>query len=173
MNTREIRRLEGAPPSKEAVIGEALMMLFDCRSRTKAALSGLSVEGLNWRRSPQDSSIGDLLYHVAFVEADWLYDDVMGIEYPGRIRAMLPQDIRDSAGRLIHAPREPLASHIERLDAIREELFSVFSPMGIDDFRRLRERDRYDVSPEWVLHHLLQHEAEHRGQMKIIRKDAE
>jgi hypothetical protein len=27
----------------------------------------------------------------------------------------------------------------------------------------------YDVTPEWVLHPLLQHEAEHRGQISDMR----
>jgi uncharacterized damage-inducible protein DinB len=26
----------------------------------------------------------------------------------------------------------------------------------------------YLVTPEWVLHHLMQHEAEHRGQIEMI-----
>jgi hypothetical protein len=30
--------------------------------------------------------------------------------------------------------------------------------MSADDFHAPRVRERYDVSPAWVLHHLLQHE---------------
>ncbi|MGA7731021.1 MAG: hypothetical protein WCD37_07085 [Chloroflexia bacterium] len=26
----------------------------------------------------------------------------------------------------------------------------------------------YDVTPEWVLHHLMQHEGEHRGHIHVI-----
>jgi uncharacterized damage-inducible protein DinB len=32
-----------------------------------------------------------------------------------------------------------------------------------------RERPDYDVTPAWVLHHLMQHEAEHRSQISGIR----
>jgi uncharacterized damage-inducible protein DinB len=31
----------------------------------------------------------------------------------------------------------------------------------------------YDVTPEWVVHHLMQHEAEHRGQIGELRVAAE
>jgi uncharacterized damage-inducible protein DinB len=44
--------------------------------------------------------------------------------------------------------------------------------MDYADFRRLRHLPKYDVSPEWVLHHLLQHEAEHRGQINLLKRKA-
>jgi uncharacterized damage-inducible protein DinB len=31
----------------------------------------------------------------------------------------------------------------------------------------------YDVTPEWVLHHLMQHEAEHRSQIGAPRARAQ
>jgi uncharacterized damage-inducible protein DinB len=31
----------------------------------------------------------------------------------------------------------------------------------------------YDVTPEWVLHHLMQHEAEHRSQIGALRARAQ
>ena len=37
--------------------------------------------------------------------------------------------------------------------------------MDLTDFRRARALALYDVTPEWVLHHLCQHEAEHRSQL--------
>jgi hypothetical protein len=45
--------------------------------------------------------------------------------------------------------------------------------MDLIEFRRLRSLPRYDVSPEWVLHHLAQHEAEHRSQIRMTRRQAE
>ncbi len=45
--------------------------------------------------------------------------------------------------------------------------------MSLDDFRRARNLERYDVTPAWVVHHLLQHEAEHRGEIATIRALAE
>jgi hypothetical protein len=31
----------------------------------------------------------------------------------------------------------------------------------------------YEVTPEWVLHHLCQHEAEHRAEIAALRAGAE
>jgi hypothetical protein len=38
-----------------------------------------------------------------------------------------------------------------------------------DDLDRLRVMPDYDVSPVWAIHHLLQHEAEHRTHIAWIR----
>jgi hypothetical protein len=40
--------------------------------------------------------------------------------------------------------------------------------MTAEDLHRVRTLPQYDVSPAWVLHHLSQHEAEHRGEIESI-----
>ncbi len=45
--------------------------------------------------------------------------------------------------------------------------------MTLEDFRRPRSAESYDVTPEWTIHHLVLHEAEHRGEMATIRSLAE
>ena len=37
-----------------------------------------------------------------------------------------------------------------------------------DEFRRVRSFKDYQVTPEWVIHHLMQHEAEQRGEITSI-----
>jgi hypothetical protein len=37
--------------------------------------------------------------------------------------------------------------------------------MSLEDFRTLRPSGDNQVTPEWVIEHLAQHEAEHRGQI--------
>jgi uncharacterized damage-inducible protein DinB len=74
---------------------------------------------------------------------------------------------------LIHVPGEALATHMQRLDAVRQHLLDGFRDMALDEFRRPRHLEQYDVTPQWVLHHLIQHEAEHRGQMLDRRAEAE
>jgi len=41
--------------------------------------------------------------------------------------------------------------------------------MSNEDFHRTRHLDSYDAAPDWVLHHLLQHEAEHRSHIAWLR----
>ena len=42
--------------------------------------------------------------------------------------------------------------------------------MSAEQLHELHERKHYDVSTAWVLHHLMQHEAEHRSQIGAVRE---
>jgi uncharacterized damage-inducible protein DinB len=155
---------------REPLIGRYLTMLADCRQETIVVIKKTREDLLYWRRNDFDSSISDLLYHIALVEADWLHTEVLEAPFPESLKQHLPFDDRDPQGRLIHVGSERLEDSIIRLEKVRGMLNTTFSAMNLQEFRRLRHLARYDVNPEWVLHHLLQHEAEHRGQINMMRR---
>ena len=41
--------------------------------------------------------------------------------------------------------------------------------MTNDAFHAVRSFERYDAAPDWVIHHILQHEAEHRAHIAWLR----
>ncbi len=130
---------------------------------------------LDWMPLEGGNSIGSLLYHIALIEFDWLYAEVLeGREpWPREITALFPSDARDAESRLSTVIAEPLDAHLERLARVRDRLLVVFRDMSVEEFRRARYLPRYDVTPEWVLRHLIQHEAEHRGHIGVLRARAE
>jgi hypothetical protein len=71
---------------------------------------------------------------------------------------------------LVQITGETLKQHFARLDYVRGLLLATFRGMAPEDFRRARSLPEYDVTPEWVLYHLLEHEAGHLTQIKMIRK---
>src|SRR3954469_3357305 len=174
MTDGKSRRLVEALPGYEPEIGRLVWMLEDTRRRTKESLEGLSDDILEWTPDPVANSIGALLYHLAAIETDWLYVEVVETEtFPPDLVALFPEDVRDEAGRLVTAHGMSLADNLERLNVVRQHLLTVFREMSLADFRRVRELPEYFVTPEWVLHHLMQHEAEHRGQIGQLRDLAE
>ena len=40
--------------------------------------------------------------------------------------------------------------------------------MSAENFHRVRTLPDYHVTPAWVLHHLAQHEAEHRSELQSL-----
>ena len=166
---RSVEALAGYEPE----IGRLLWMLEATRERTKEALAGLDAAVLDWRPPYDPNSIGTILYHVATVEMDWLYVEVLERAFPKEVEALLPFDMRDEAGLLTAVAGLSLDDHLLRLDTARAYLLNEFQGMTLDDFRRPRHLEQYDVTPEWVLHHLIQHEAEHRGQIMTLRTQAE
>lgn len=57
---------------------------------------------------------------------------------------------------------------MERLAWVRGRLEETFEGMTLDEFRRIRHLNAYDVTSEWVLMHLALHEAHHEGQLSLL-----
>ncbi len=115
-----------------------------------------------------DNSIGALLHHIALIEADWLYADILGAEYPEWMYEAFPDEDRDDEGRLVPA-RRPLAVHLATMAMVRDHLLTELNGLPDSEFTRVRSTASGDLTPQWVLHHLRQHEAEHRGQIQSLQ----
>lgn len=164
LNTKSLLTVEPYP-SNDPDIGRWLWAMQDTRSRTMERLQGVGQAQLDWQPSETESSIGSVLYHIALIEADWLYAEVLEQPYPAEVVALLPHGDRDEDGRLTHVAGPSMDEHVKRLETVRGLLLDVYQRMDKTDYRRLRSLPDYDVSPEWVLHHLVQHETEHLGQI--------
>ena len=174
MDSHEKERLiVEAHLSQEPEIGRWLWALQDTRRRTMRELDGLSPAAIDWLPGDDESSIGTVLYHVAAIEADWLYVEVLEQPFPPEVAALFPYDIRDEHGHLTQVHGLNLEQHLRRLEIVRGLLLDVYQQMELPEFRRPRSLANYDVTPEWVLHHLMQHEAEHRSQIGALRARAE
>lgn len=160
-------------PSREAEIGRWLGAFQNTRERTLEALEGLIQGVIDWLPPDNESSIGTVLYHIALIEAAWLYEEVLEEAPPPEVEAMFPYDHRDSQGRLTPIQGFSLEQYLSLLERVRILLLDVYARMDLSDFRRVRSLEPYDVTPEWVLHHLMQHEAEHRSQIGALRHRAE
>lgn len=165
----QVQALPGYPPE----IGRPLWMMEDTRRRTREVLAGVAASSIDWCATEQDNRIGTLLYHIAAIELDWLFAEVLEQEFPADMVARFPYDVRDEQGRLTVVTGIALEEHLNRLAAVRATLLAAFRGISVEDFRRPRHLADYDVTPEWVLHHLMQHEAGHRGEIGEMRRLAE
>ncbi|MBI1256350.1 MAG: DUF664 domain-containing protein [Chloroflexi bacterium] len=155
----------GAAPE----VGPALWSLEDTRRRTHAVLKAVDPASVDWQPEWALHSIGTLLYHIAAIELDWLYSDVLEQPFPAEIEALFPHDVRDDTGKLTTITGISLDDLRQRLAVVRRALLDAFHAMSADDFHRSRSFPDYDVTPEWVLHHLCQHEAEHRSEIAALQ----
>lgn len=151
--------------SLEPEIGRWLWAIEDTRRRTLQMLSGLSPRLLDWRPEGAESSISTILYHLADIEADWLYVEALGQPFPPEVAALFQHPTRDEQGHLSLIEGYTLEQLLQRLENVRRLLLAGYLQMDLIAFRRVRSLPQYDVTPEYVLHHLMQHEAEHRSQI--------
>ena len=166
----ERERLVLEPIADAPEVGRWLSALDDGRTDTIRELREVTEDMLDARPPGAPNSIGTLLYHVALVELDWLIVDALGPEasvpWP---EDLVPYADRDGEGTLTVVRGESLDTHLVRLAAVRALVHEHIAPMTVEDFHRPRARERFDVSPAWIVHHLLQHEAEHRAHIAWVR----
>lgn len=169
-----VKPTEGFRPD----IGRWIWALEDTRARTKRITHNLNQSQLDWKPEGVENSIGSLLYHLAATEASWLYEDVLGLEFnrwPSQAQGYFAGGfwVSDQDRRLLPVLGKPIKEHLELLDYMRGLLLEAYRPMPLEDFRRLRKTDSGDLTPEWVLHHLTRHEAEHQGQMLLLKSQVQ
>lgn len=163
----------GTNLSREPEIGRWLWALQNTRERTLREIGRLNPAMIDWLPVGDESSIGTILYHLADIEADWLYVEGLEQPLPPEVIAMFPHQTRDAQGRLTQVQGYSLEEHLKRLQTVRGLLLDGYGQMELAEFRRVRSLPNYDVTPEYVLHHLMQHEAEHRSQIGSLRIAAE
>jgi uncharacterized damage-inducible protein DinB len=154
-------------------IGRYLWMMEDVRDITLRCVNGISQAALDWSPTPAANSIGTLLYHIALVEADWLYVEALAQPLPDDLAALFPHDARDATGHLTVVTGISVDEHLARLNAVRAHFLAAYRAMSPEAFRNARSMPEYDVTPEWIAYHLIEHEAGHRGELATTRTLAE
>jgi uncharacterized damage-inducible protein DinB len=146
-------------------MGLLVAMLDECRGRTLSHLEDIGASMIDAEAPGHPNTIGTILYHIAAIELDWLCVEILGEDFPEDTAKWFPVDVRDDAGRLTPVVGESLDRHRDRLAWVRGLFHDGLA--GKDDAFLFEDHpaDGGTVTSEWVIHHLLQHEAEHRGQI--------
>jgi uncharacterized damage-inducible protein DinB len=163
-------------------IGASLWTLEEARRRTLAYVENIGQEALDYDPPGQRHGVATLLYHIAVFEVDWVYNDILGGGYdmerripkcPPEVAQHLPYPLLTEEMDYTPVSEESLDIHLARLAYIREAVLEILTAMSLKEFRTLRPTEDAPVTPEWVVEHLAQHEAEHRGQIWEARVSAE
>jgi len=152
--------LDGADPE----VGRWLVAYEDARQRTLRQLDKADPARID-ALTPDQASLGAILYHLAAIEASWLYEEVLEGAWPDDFDNLFPYEVRADGIHLTPVSGESMEQHLARLDTIHRALLEEYRAMTLVEFRRPRSLPEYDVTPEYVLHHLMQHEGEHRSQI--------
>ena len=169
---RELLALE--PIADDPEVGRWLAALEDGRRETLRELEGITPEMVDWYPSAPLNSIGSLLYHIGLIEASWVTEEILGDPEAKELEPLLPWPDREGLGEggqrhLSRIDGQSLQQHLNRLAAIRAHVLERLRPMSNEAFHAVRALERYDVAPDWVIHHVLQHEAEHRSHIAWLR----
>jgi uncharacterized damage-inducible protein DinB len=169
MPERIIRPLEGF--SRE--IGFYVAGMEEVREQVREAVSEISTENLGRLAFPEAHSIGGLVLHIGEAEWWWMNCVIAGHELteadaatsfwdvlkePQRVaqNSYSAQFCLDEIGRIRDETRARLRSYDdEQLDKI---------------FKFERKGTTHELSLRWILHHLIDHEAQHKGQILMLKR---
>jgi uncharacterized damage-inducible protein DinB len=154
-------RLPDGAPGR---LGLLLAQLEEGRARTLRHVAKVPPERLHWSSAEFPNS---LAAHLAVIELDWLYCDLLGVDIPADVVAWFPiADVRQADGRLCQAEDVGLPRLLDFLARARARLLEVVSRLEEAGLSELVEGQEGAATPEWILTHLAQHEAEHRGVLR-------
>jgi hypothetical protein len=164
----ERERLVLEPSEDDPEVGRWLAALDEVRRDTLRVLDAIPPGAVDLDAEDGGDSVGTVLYHVALVEVDWVFTDVL--DRQGDIpRDLFPYDDRVEDGRLMPVLGGSLPEHLDRLARTRELVLGVLGPMGPDEYHLAHARETFDVAADWVVFHLIDHEVEHRVRLSALR----
>jgi uncharacterized damage-inducible protein DinB len=161
-------RLVLDPAGGDVEIGRWLSAFEEVRHDTMQVLREIPAEAVD--RDPGDGgdTLGTVLYHVALVEVDWVFSDVL--DQQDRIpRDLFPFEDRVEDGHLMPVVGESMERHLDRLAKTRALVLDVLRSLSPDEYHRAHTRERFDVAADWVVFHLIDHEVEHRVRLSALR----
>jgi uncharacterized damage-inducible protein DinB len=147
-------------------------LLQDSRRRTLGELEDLRDEWLDLEPPMGHNTLRSILYRMVSTEVEWLYT-VLQQEMPADMKAHFPHDDRDETGNLARLEGKGPDACLEKMARAREVLIAGYKAMSAGEFRKLRAithwtDETHYITPERVLYHLVNHDAEHRGELVMI-----
>jgi uncharacterized damage-inducible protein DinB len=163
-----VRDLVLHPIAADAEVGRWLAALEEVRRDTLTVLAEIPDDAVDRDPGDDGDTVGTTLYHVALVEIDWVFTDVLDREADIGLE-LFPVDARVEGGRLTPVLGETLAHHLDRLARTRSRILGELGAMSAAEFHRARAREGYEVSAGWAVFHLIDHEVEHRVRLSALR----
>lgn len=177
---KEIRSaLALAPEYASPTVARYVAQLDDQTRRLVAATAALGVADLAWQSAPGTNTIGMLLAHIAYAEA---HLTAIGLEGRPTSDTKAAIGISEEDEGMPLAPGAPpspalagrdVAFFHDALARARAGLKRAAAPLTEADLAREIVRTRPDgmrrvFTVDWVLYHLLEHEAMHHGQVLLL-----
>jgi uncharacterized damage-inducible protein DinB len=143
------------------------------RAELREIVSDLSDEELARRISPGAHQIGGLILHIGEAESGWIHAIIAGKELDEEAKKFAHW--YDTTETDFAEKGYGARDCIERIDKISEMSRAILTEFSDEDLEKLfaYERtsgERAEVSLRWVLHHLIDHEANHKGQISMLRR---
>lgn len=154
-------------------IGFSLAAMEEVREQLRNAVREMSDEEIARRALPGAHSIGALVLHIGEAEWWWMNCVIKSHRLTIEDRRLPFWDIlKDPDG--FAAKGYSTSFCLDTIDAIRLETREFLATLKDDDLENVyshtRGRTTIEPSLRWILHHLVDHEAQHKGQVLMLKR---
>ncbi|MEP6818543.1 MAG: DinB family protein [bacterium] len=167
------RRTLTSIPGLSNDIGFSLSGMDEVREQLREAVAGMSDDQISRPIIPGAHSIAALVLHIGEAEWHWMQEVVSGHQVTDEIRNAPYWDVlkepKRSSQRSYSA--EFCLNEIKQIRQQTAETLASFSDAQFDHvFSYERNGKTYDLTLRWILHHLIDHEAQHKGQILMLKR---
>ncbi len=153
-------------------IGYLLSGIEYARGQVREGIKDLTVEQISAQVLPGASSIGQLMIHTAEAEWWWIQCVVGGRPRAEFEKRELYHVTENDNYRSLGHSAEFCISH---LDGIGKETLETLKGFGDGDLERFfgwdhRDGNHIEMTLRGILHHLIDHEATHKGQILMLKR---
>ncbi len=142
-------------------------MIDRVRTRLLRVIEELPDDALDFTPDMKNiETIGTLLLHIAAVEWSWIFEDMDGedMDYE-RWKHAFP--LREDLPQLTGKGKQ---FYIDRLHEVRKDVHERLRDIDDSSLHQLIDIGQAEVTVEWILFHLIEHEAMHIGQMSTLTR---
>jgi uncharacterized damage-inducible protein DinB len=122
------------------------------RNRLLKGVENLTPEQLDWKPSGAIYSIADLLRHIADAESFWIE------------KVILNRDCREVTKEAF----PNLQAILKELERAHQETINFLSEHTLEDWGKKYKIENHELSLEWILFHVFEHEIHHRAQIILM-----
>jgi uncharacterized damage-inducible protein DinB len=159
----------------EPQVGLLMAMLDDVRRTTLKGCEGMSADDLHRLPEKGEYPLGAYLMHLGEAEIFWL-EVMTGDQVPDEVKRDVFYCCWFDPSQEPQPPAKPmpLEEYVSRLAVVRGLVKTAVRKLedaALDAPRTIDSGDvTHTVTPRWILYHLIEHEAHHRGQMMLWKR---
>lgn len=154
-------------------IGFYFAGMEEVREQLRQAVSGMPDDQIGRPALPGAHAIGALVLHIGEAEWYWMQMVVCGHQLNDEDKQACFWDVLKDPGAF--AGKGYSAEFcLQEIQKIRQETHQKLASFDDSDLDRIFSIERrsqiYEQSLRWILHHLIDHEAQHKGQILMLKR---
>lgn len=153
-------------------IGFYLAGMEEVRAQLREIVADLSAEELPTRILPGAHQIGGLILHIGETEWWWICSIAGGEAITDSIRKLYYlDDTVETDFALKGLTAADCIAFLDRIRAVSTEALAKFTDADLNEMTAYEASGkRYESSLRWILHHVMEHEAHHKGQIAMMKR---